>query len=135
MNQKIITVSGTRKKAIARATAREGTGAIIINKQPVDMIGPEISRLRLQEPVTLAGDHAKKVDIDIQVAGGGSQSQIEASRLAIAKAIYEFSNKNALLKKTFIDYDRHLMVADSRKNEAHKPNDSKPRAKRQKSYR
>ncbi len=135
MNQKIINVSGTRKKAIARATVREGNGLIILNKQPLEIIEPEISRLRLQEPVTLAGDHAKKVDIHIQVSGGGTQGQIEASRLAIAKAIYEFSNKNALLKKTFIDYDRHLMVADSRKNEASKPNDSKPRAKRQKSYR
>jgi len=135
MSQKIINVSGRRKKAIARASIREGKGLIKINNQPLSVIEPEISRLRLEEPIIIAGDHSKNVNISVKVSGGGSQSQIEATRLAIARALYEFSNKNAQLRKDFIDYDRHLLIADVRRNEAHKPNDSKPRAKRQKSYR
>ncbi len=133
--QKIINVSGTRKRAIARATVRDGKGIIRINNQLINNIQPEISRLRLEEPMMLAGDHAKKINIDIKVSGGGSQSQIEASRLAIGRAIYLHSNKNPQIKKDFIDYDRHLLIADSRTNEASKPNDSKPRRARQKSYR
>ncbi len=132
---KAINVSGSRKKAVARATIKEGTGVVRVNKMLLNTIEPEISRLRLQEPLEIAKDYAEKVNIDILVNGGGSQSQIEATRLAIAKAIYEFSKKNQQLKKDFIDYDRHLLIADVRRNEPHKPNDSKPRAKRQKSYR
>lgn len=128
---KIINLSGSRKKAVARATIKEGTGIIRINKQPINIIEPEISRLRLQEPLEIATDYAKKVNIDIKVAGGGSQSQIEACRLAIAKSIYAFSNKNPQLRTDFLAYDRHLLIADTRRNEPHKPNDSKPRAKRQ----
>ena len=128
---KTINLSGSRKKAVARATIKEGTGIVRINKQPINIIEPEISRLRLQEPLEIATDYAKKVNIDIKVAGGGSQSQIEACRLAIAKSIYAFWNKNPQLRIDFLAYDRHLLVADTRRNEPHKPNDSKPRAKRQ----
>ena len=135
MVQKAINVSGSRKKAIARATIKEGTGKIRINKQLLSTIEPEISRLRIQEPLSIAKDYASKVNIDVNVNGGGSESQIEATRLAIAKALLAYSKNNSQLKKDFLDYDRHLLVADVRRNESHKPNDSKPRAKRQKSYR
>lgn len=128
---KTINVSGSRKKAVARATIKDGKGIIRINKQPIETIEPEISRLRLQEPLEIAKDFSKKVNIDLKVAGGGSQSQIEACRLAIAKSIYAYSNKDAQLRRDFIDYDRHLLIADTRRNEPHKPNDSKPRSKRQ----
>ena len=73
-----------------------------------------------------------KVDVSVNVQGGGVVSQAEAARLAIAKALAEYK---PTLKKTFLDYDRTLLVADVRRNEPHKPGDSKPRAKRQKSYR
>jgi small subunit ribosomal protein S9 len=135
MKKLIFNVSGSRKKAIARATVREGKGNVVINQQNLATIEPLLSRLRLQEPLELAQELASKVDIKVKVHGGGSQSQIEATRLAIAKAIFVFSKQDPQLKKDFLNYDRHLLVADLRRNEPHKPNDSKPRAKRQKSYR
>jgi small subunit ribosomal protein S9 len=135
MKKLIFNVSGSRKKAIARATVREGKGNVVINQQNLATIEPLLSRLRLQEPLELAQELASKVDIKVKVHGGGSQSQIEATRLAIAKAIFVFSKQDPKLKKDFLNYDRHLLVADVRRNEPHKPNDSKPRAKRQKSYR
>ncbi|MBT3262366.1 30S ribosomal protein S9 [Candidatus Woesearchaeota archaeon] len=135
MKKLIFNVSGSRKKAIARATVREGKGNVVINQQNLATIEPLLSRLRLQEPLELAQELASKVDIKVKVHGGGSQSQIEATRLAIAKAIFVFSKQDPQLKKDFLNYDRHLLVADVRRNEPHKPNDSKPRAKRQKSYR
>ncbi len=135
MSAKIITVSGTRKRAVARATVREGKGNVRVNKCPLAVIEPELFRLRLQEPLEIAGEVAAKVDVDIKVHGGGSQGQIEAVRLVLAKALYQFANKNLQVRKDLLEYDRHLLIADVRRNEPHKPNDSKPRAKRQKSYR
>jgi small subunit ribosomal protein S9 len=128
---KSIVVSGKRKRAIAKATIKAGKGTIRINKQLLKTIEPEISRLRLQEPLEIAENLKDKVNINITMQGGGSQSQIEAARLTIAKALLAFSNNNAELKQSFLNYDRHLLIADTRRNEPHKPNDSKPRAKRQ----
>ena len=89
-------------------------------------------RLRVSEPLLLAGDAAKGLNFDVTVVGGGSNGQADASRLAIARALVQFQPN---LKQTFEDYDRLLLVADVRRKEMRKPNDSKARAKRQKSYR
>src|SRR3989344_8972633 len=99
------------------------------------MIDPEVSRRRLREPLILSGEVASQVDIDVNARGGGRSGQIEASRLAIAKALVAYTNSEEL-RKTFLDYDRHLLVADTRFKEARKfGTHSRARAKRQKSYR
>ena len=134
MATKIVHTSGKRKTAIARATLKQGNGIIRVNKILLNVYKPELAKYRIMEPLQLAGDLVNKVDIKVNVLGGGWQSQSEAVRLAIAKGLVEFSeDKN--LRQTFLDYDRHLIVADIRQAESSKPNDSKPRAKRQKSYR
>lgn len=130
----VIHMSGKRKHAIARATLKPGKGAVRINSQLLNVYQPELARLRIMEPLQLAGDVAKKVNINVSVFGGGWQAQSEAVRLAIAKSLVAFT-KSKELKKTFFEYDKHLLIADVRRNEPHKPNDSKPRKKRQKSYR
>lgn len=132
--KKTIHVSGKRKHAVARATLREGKGIIRINSKILDVYNPKYLRMKIYEPLILAGDLAKKVNIDVNVFGGGIMGQSEAARLAIARALLEFSQSKQL-KNEFLNYDRHLLVEDVRRNEPHKPNDSKPRAKRQKSYR
>ena len=131
---KSVHVSGKRKKAIARATLSEGKGVIRINHHLLEHYQPEMCRMKIQEPLILAGDVANHINIDVHEQGGGFSSQTEAARLAIARAIVQFS-KDKQLRQKFLDYDRHLLVADTRFNEPHKPNDSKPRAARQKSYR
>ncbi len=133
--KKIVHISGKRKTAIARATLKEGTGLIKINHRPLNIYEPELARLRIQEPLLIAGDIVNKININVNVKGGGWQSQSEASRLAIARALIEFSGSKQL-KEDFLDYDRNLIVADVRRRETRKPNNSKgARAKRQKSYR
>lgn len=129
---KAIQATGKRKTAIARATLVPGKGLIRINSQRLDAIHPALAKDRIMEPLVLAGEDAKKVNISIRTQGGGWSGQTEAARLAIARALSEFNKK---LKKTFLDYDRHLIVQDVRFKEVRKPNDSKARAKRQKSYR
>ena len=130
---KIIHVSGKRKRAVARVTLKEGAGKVRVNKILLDVYEPTLSRLKLREPLLLAGDIASKVDISVNVFGGGQSSQAEAARLAIARALVAYSKK---LESVFLNYDRHLLVADVRRKEASKPNrHGKARAKRQKSYR
>ena len=132
---KIIHMSGNRKRAIARATLKQGKGDIKINNQMLESFEPKFARMKITEPLILAGDLAKKIDINANVAGGGIISQAEAVRLAIARALVEYSKSKAL-KEDFLKYDRHLLVADTRRKEASKPNrHGQARAKRQKSYR
>ena len=133
MSKKTILVSGKRKTAVARATLNEGTGKVKVNKVPIDLIMPKVYRMKMLEPLVLAEEIVSKVDIDVTVAGGGSNSQSEAVRLAIAKALAEHNGK---LKPIFLEYDRNLLVADVRLKETHKPNrHGHARSKKQKSYR
>jgi len=132
---KVITESGKRKRAIARATIRPGNGIVRINSKALDFYEPKLSRLKLREPLIIAGDLINKVNIDVNVFGGGISSQADASRLAIAKGLIKYS-KNDKLKEEFLNYDRNLLVADVRRKEPSKPNrHGQARAKRQKSYR
>ncbi|HLC88485.1 MAG TPA: 30S ribosomal protein S9 [Candidatus Nanoarchaeia archaeon] len=131
MNKAIQSI-GTRKRAVARATLTPGNGKIIINGQMLDNYKPQYARLRILEPLTLAGDVAKNINVTVEVHNGGYNGQADAVRLAIARALVEH---DAALEKVFAEYDRLLLVADVRRKEVRKPNDSKARAKRQKSYR
>ncbi|HLC65007.1 MAG TPA: 30S ribosomal protein S9 [Candidatus Nanoarchaeia archaeon] len=131
---KTILTSGKRKRSIARVTLRDGKGRVRINRFLLDAYEPMMYRLKIQEPLILAGDVSSKVDIDVNVNGGGMSSQADASRLGIAKALVQYA-KGEKLRETFLNYDRTLLVADVRRKEVCKPNDSKARAKRQKSYR
>ncbi len=131
---KAIHVSGTRKTAVARATLKQGNGKIKINKILLDNYQPALARQKIREPLLLAKKFAEKVDIEVNINGGGVMAQAEAARLAIARALLEYT-KSGELKKLFLGYDRQLLVADVRRKEMCKPNDSKARKKRQKSYR
>jgi len=121
--------------ATARAVLKQGTGKVRVNHMLLEAYTPEIARSFIQEPLILAPEYADKVDISVNFHGGGMMGGAEASRLAIAKALVEFAGKGSHLKERFLQYDRQLLVADVRRKEACKPNDSKARAKRQKSYR
>ncbi len=127
--------SGKRKRAIARAVIREGNGAVSINNVAIDYWVPKMSRIKIKEPLLLAGDVADTVDIDVDVKGGGFSSQAEAARLAVAKGLVDFT-KSEKIREIFLKYDRQLLVADVRRKEPAKPNrHGQARAKVQKSYR
>ncbi len=135
IGMKIIVSSGKRKTAIARATVREGTGRIQINKIPLDNFNPVIARLIIEEPLMIAGaDITSKVDIRVNVRGGGVMGQAQASRIAIARGLVNFT-KSADLRKQFVEYDRTLIAGDSRRKEKKKFGGPGARAKKQKSYR
>lgn len=131
----MIVTSGRRKRAVARAVIKEGTGKIFVNRKGYMTLGL-FDRLKIEEPIRIAKEilgHTN-FDVEIKMKGGGEKGQIEAARLALARAIVEFS-KSTELKKIYIEYDRNLLIADVRRKEAYKPGDSKARKRRQKSYR
>ncbi len=128
-------VSGKRKSAVAKARVTAGAGVVTYNGLPHTEL-PILHKLALQEPLAIAQQVLGTVAFDVatRVRGGGKESQIQAARLAVAKALVAASNSEDL-KKAFLAYDRHMLVADTRRKEQYKPGDSKARSKRQKSYR
>ena len=133
MATKIFHDSGTRKRSVARATLKPGKGKVRVNRVLLTNHQPKMARMKIEEPLVIAGETVKNIDISVNVHGGGVNSQAEAVRLAIARVLTAFDKK---LEKPFADYDRHLVVADVRLKEPSKPNrQGKARSKRQKSYR
>ncbi len=131
---KVIQATGKRKTAIARATLTKGKGRIRINKNALDIIEPEMAKIKMMEPLMLAGDMAKKVDIDINVTGGGFMGQAEAARIAIGRALLEYG-KDPKLQEKFFEYDRTIIKGDHRRKETKKVGGKGARSKKQKSYR
>lgn len=132
---KIVVSSGKRKTAIARATIREGSGRVYINKTPLENYMPLMARQIIEEPLLIASDDlTSKIDIRINVRGGGTMGQAQASRIAVARGLVDFT-KSADLRRQFVEYDRTLMAGDSRRKEKKKFGGPGARARKQKSYR
>tara|TARA_Y100000034_G_C6681861_1_gene299792 strand:+ start:177 stop:587 length:411 start_codon:yes stop_codon:yes gene_type:complete len=136
MNEKEkIVVSGKRKTAVAKAVIEKGKGKITFNKKDYSTLNL-FDKLKLEEPLRIADAILGKrtFDVALSVRGGGVKGQNEAARLALAKAIVEFTGSKEL-KEAYLKYDRNLLIADIRRKEAYKPGDSKARSKRQSSKR
>jgi len=131
----MIVVSAKRKTAIARAYIREGKGKVKINSLPLEFYEPLLARIRIMEPLILAGEeYVSKVDIDVRVRGGGFMGQADAARTAIAKALVAYFDDEKL-KNLFISYDPWLLKSDIRRKEQRKSPTSKARKHYQTSYR
>lgn len=133
---KIVQSTGKRKEAIARAVFKEGKGRVRVNHVPLPLIKPEIAKLKITEPLILAGDIPDNVDINVDAKGGGFMGQADAVRMAVARGLVKWT-QDMDLREIYLDYDRTMLKGDSRRTEPHKPNASSkgPRAKKQKSYR
>lgn len=118
VKERIVIVTGKRKEAIARGKISAGKGIIRINSIPFEKWGNELLRMRIMEPLVLAGDAAKNIDMEIKVRGGGVTGQTDAIRMVIARGLVEFL-KSKELKEKFLQYDRNLLVFDYRRNEPH----------------
>ena len=132
--KKVIHTSGKRKTAIARGKFRKGKGRVRINKKPVELYNPELARLKLKEPLTLAGDLINQLDIDVKVIGGGVMGQAEAARMVIAKGLVQWTG-DMELKEKFSQYDRTMLVGGPRRSEPKKYGVSGARGLRQKGKR
>lgn len=134
MAKKTIVASGKRKTAIARAVARKGEGRLRVNRTPIEIFQPEVARLKILEPIAIAEKRWLKLDVDVNVKGGGVMGQADAVRTALARVIVEFTGDEDL-KEQFVYFDRTLLVNDTRLKLPKKQLGRGARKKRQKSYR
>ncbi len=131
--KKQIVERGKRKEAIARASIKAGKGVVRINGVLLNVFPNPFAKQIISEPLSFL-EPPFDFDIDVSVRGGGVMGQAQAIRTAIARALVAFK-KNEVLKKAFADYDRFLIVEDSRRVEPKKFKGPKARARFTKSYR
>ena len=131
----VTNTSGKKKTAIARATIRDGEGRVRVNARPVELIDPELARLKMLEPFRIAPDDLRDdVDVEVSVEGGGVMGQADAIRTAIARGLVDHTS-DAELRDAFMEFDRSLLVNDVRQSESKKWGGPGARARYQKSYR
>ncbi|WP_435318311.1 30S ribosomal protein S9 [Haloarchaeobius sp. TZWSO28] len=130
----VTNTSGKKKTAIARATVKDGKGRVRINSKPVELVDPEISRLKMLEPFRIVDDVRDDLDVDVRVSGGGISGQADAVRTAIARGIVQHTG-DAELRDAYMEFDRSLLVNDVRQSEPKKWGGPGARARYQKSYR
>ena len=89
--------TGRRKSSTARVFLRPGTGAITVNKRPLDeFFGRETARMVVRQPLELV-EMTEKFDLYITVSGGGISGQAGAIRHGITRALMEYDET---LRKT-----------------------------------
>jgi small subunit ribosomal protein S9 len=126
---------GKRKRAIARATIKEGANGVTVNGYSLNAMEDPYYREIVSEPLAFVGeDFAAKHDVSVTVKGGGKMGQAQAVRTAIARAIINFTGDEET-KKKMLEWDRSLLVEDSRRVEPKKFLGPKARARFTKSYR
>lgn len=134
-SSRIVIATGKRKTAIARAIIRLGKGRVWINGIPLEIYPIEMARLKMMEPLLLAGEKIwKSVDIKVNVKGGGVMAQADAVRTAIARGLVAYTGSE-LLKKIYKEYGRPMLAGDPRQTEPEKWMRYSARRWRQKSYR
>ncbi len=130
----VTNTSGKKKTAVARATVRDGEGEVRVNASPVELVEPEIARLKMLEPFRIVDGVRDQVDITVSVRGGGIMGQADAVRTAIARGLVDHTH-DAELRDAYMEFDRSLLVNDVRQSEPKKWGGPGARARYQKSYR
>ncbi len=107
---------GRRKSATARARLYKGKGTVTINNKPAAdyFDGNKTQLAEITDPLALVNKQ-KDFDITIRVAGGGIAGQVDAIKLAIAKAL---TTAHSDLRPTLKKAD--LLKRDSREKERKK---------------
>ena len=99
--------TGRRKEATARVWITPGEGAIVINGRTMDeYFGRETSKMILQQPIVLL-EQGGKIDIKVNVTGGGLSGQAGAIRHGVSRALVAFNPefRPALKKAGFLTRD------------------------------
>ena len=134
---KSVVVKAKRKASTARAYLKPGKGIIRVNGQNINAIEQDYIKKMVLEPFevsSMAKEVANRTDIKVNVKGGGISSQMQAVRGAIAKGIVALSNSE-VIKQELMDYDRSMLIDDTRRVEPKKFRGTKARARFQTSYR
>ena len=133
--------SGKRKTAIARASVKKGKGRVRINGSPIEIMQPEMARMKAMEPLAIADamNRLAKADINVSVEGGGTMGQVDAIRTAIARGLVFWNDgaegEDEQLRDEYLRFDRSLLVNDPGRKEPKHQMGRGARKKKQKSYR
>lgn len=85
--------TGRRKTSTARVFLRKGSGAIVVNKRPLDeYFGRETARMIVRQPLEKT-DMSDSFDISVTVKGGGMSGQAGAIRHGITRALMEYDSE------------------------------------------
>ena len=107
--------TGRRKRAVARASLRPGTGQFLINGKALDVYFPTAaSRMVVTEALTVTETN-ESYDITASIHGGGISGQAGALRMAIARSLLELDPESRGTLKS-----AGLLTRDSRKKESKK---------------
>ncbi|HYV65164.1 MAG TPA: 30S ribosomal protein S9, partial [Myxococcales bacterium] len=83
----LVTATGRRKESIARVRLKPGSGEFVVNDRTLDdYFGRETSKMILKQPLEVV-EQLGKVDIDVNVCGGGLSGQAGAIRHGISRAL------------------------------------------------
>ncbi len=115
MTKPLTQTTGRRKRAVARARLRPGTGQHTVNGRSFEAyFTTDAQRMAASEPLRVA-DVAEIYDVDATIHGGGVAGQAGALRMAIARSLVELDpEQRAALKKAGV------LTRDSRKKESKK---------------
>ena len=120
----MINALGRRKSSVARVYLTPGTGKVVINgRTPENFFPLATQRQELYRPFVLT-EQEGKYDVKVNVKGGGTTGQVEAIRLAIARAIVKIDAELKPLLKA-----ESLMTRDPRMVERKKFGQPKARKK------
>jgi small subunit ribosomal protein S9 len=120
----VINTLGRRKTAVARVYMSQGTGNVTVNKRDYKEFFPvAVLQSKITQPFELT-DTVGQYDINVNVAGGGVNGQVEAIRLGISRALVKLNEENKPLLK-----EEGLMTRDPRMVERKKPGQPKARKK------
>ena len=82
--------TGRRKTAVARVRLATGTGKITVNGRAYETYFPlDTQRATVSQPLTVTST-ADKLDVRVNVTGGGPNGQAGATRHGIARALLKF---------------------------------------------
>ena len=99
--------TGRRKEATARVWLKAGSGEVVINGRKLnDYFGRETSKMVMNQPLQVV-EQLGKVDITVNVVGGGLSGQAGAIRHGISRALCVFNPefRPALKKAGFLTRD------------------------------
>ena len=96
----LVTATGRRKQSIARVRLKPGTGEFSVNERTLDQyFGRATSKMLLKQPLEVV-EQLGKVDIAINVCGGGLSGQAGAIRHGISRCLIKLDpNHRPTLKK------------------------------------
>ena len=82
--------TGRRKTSTARVYLRPGTGAINVNRRPLDeFFGRKTARMIVRQPLEVV-NMEDRFDVEVQVTGGGTTGQAGAIRHGLTRALIEY---------------------------------------------